>query len=235
MANITENLQTIYDCRVDIKQAIIDKGGEVGDLTTYADAIYNIPSGGSGGSSEGSESSLNFDGVVANFTNANCREVTHLIIKEGVTTLRPTIMGEGAFAYWNIESVEFPLTLTTIDTDAFKYTKLKKITIPNSVTYIGSRCFANTEQLQYVIMPNRLSSMDGDEEFYGSSVEYIYFNNAEIIPSIGYWGMIVGSVFEDHTKIIVPDSLYDSWRNANGWSEYADQIYKASEYPIPNE
>lgn len=29
-----------------IKQAIIDKGGEVGDLTTYADAIANLPSGG---------------------------------------------------------------------------------------------------------------------------------------------------------------------------------------------
>ena len=51
MANITENLQTIYDCRVNIKEAIIYKGGEVGDLTTYADAIANLPSGGGGGGS----------------------------------------------------------------------------------------------------------------------------------------------------------------------------------------
>ena len=29
-----------------MKQAIIDKGGKVGDLTTYADAIANLPSGG---------------------------------------------------------------------------------------------------------------------------------------------------------------------------------------------
>ena len=29
-----------------IKQAILDKGGEVGDLTTFADAITNLPSGG---------------------------------------------------------------------------------------------------------------------------------------------------------------------------------------------
>jgi hypothetical protein len=46
MATITENLQTIVDCKIAIKQAIIDKGGEVGDLTTYADAIANLPSGG---------------------------------------------------------------------------------------------------------------------------------------------------------------------------------------------
>lgn len=41
----TEKLQAIIDCKSAIKQAIIDKGGEVGDLTTYADAIVNLPSG----------------------------------------------------------------------------------------------------------------------------------------------------------------------------------------------
>ena len=46
MATITENLQTIKDSTMAIKQAIIDKGGEVGDLTTYASAIANLPSGG---------------------------------------------------------------------------------------------------------------------------------------------------------------------------------------------
>jgi hypothetical protein len=46
MSTITEKLQTIKDSTMDIKQAIIDKGGEVGDLTTYADAIANLPSGG---------------------------------------------------------------------------------------------------------------------------------------------------------------------------------------------
>lgn len=45
MATITENLKTIKDSTTAIKQAIIDKGGEVGDLTTYADAITNLPSG----------------------------------------------------------------------------------------------------------------------------------------------------------------------------------------------
>ena len=45
MATITENLKTIKDSTTAIKQAILDKGGEVGDLTTYADAITNLPSG----------------------------------------------------------------------------------------------------------------------------------------------------------------------------------------------
>lgn len=45
MATISENLKTIKDSTMAIKQAILDKGGEVGDLTTYADAITNLPSG----------------------------------------------------------------------------------------------------------------------------------------------------------------------------------------------
>lgn len=45
MATITENLQTIKDSTADIKQAIIEKGGEVGNLTTYADAIRGIQTG----------------------------------------------------------------------------------------------------------------------------------------------------------------------------------------------
>lgn len=47
MATISENLQTIKTSTDNIKQAIIDKGGEIsGDITTWADAINAIKSGG---------------------------------------------------------------------------------------------------------------------------------------------------------------------------------------------
>lgn len=47
MATIAENLKTIKDSTTAIKQAIIDKGGTIeGNLTTYASAIANLPSGG---------------------------------------------------------------------------------------------------------------------------------------------------------------------------------------------
>lgn len=51
MATISENLQILKDSTDAIKQAIIDKGGEIsGDITTWADAISGI----SGGPSDGS-------------------------------------------------------------------------------------------------------------------------------------------------------------------------------------
>lgn len=47
MATISENLKTIKDSTTAIKQAILDKGGTIeGNLTTYASAIANLPSGG---------------------------------------------------------------------------------------------------------------------------------------------------------------------------------------------
>lgn len=52
MATISENLQIIADSTAAIKQAIIDKGGDVtGDISTWAEAISGL-SGGSSGSSE---------------------------------------------------------------------------------------------------------------------------------------------------------------------------------------
>lgn len=62
MATISENLQTIADSAAAIKQAIIDKGGTIsGDITTWADAISGIETG--GGSS--SDEEITFTGSVS--------------------------------------------------------------------------------------------------------------------------------------------------------------------------
>jgi len=50
MTDIATNLNTIDGSLSDIKTAIVNKGGTVsGNITTFATAIDNIPSGGSGG------------------------------------------------------------------------------------------------------------------------------------------------------------------------------------------
>lgn len=232
MATVTQYLQIIKDCFNDIKQSIINKGGTIsGNITTYASAISNIPNSGNS-----SESTLNYDGIPETYNNAHQKRITHLTIKEGVTELSNYDgVDIGAFEYCSIESVNLPSTLQRIGRYAFRGTMLQKVIIPNSVTVLDGYCFSDTQNLKYVVMPNRLNTIYGEGEFKESSVQHIYFNNAEIIPSIGYNGMLFAKVFLEHTKIIVPDNLYDSWRDTDGWSVYADQIYKASEYPIPNE
>ena len=65
MSTIQENLQTITDSTAAIKQAIIDKGGDVsGDITTWASAISGISGGGSS-----SEEEYVFTGTVTHNTS----------------------------------------------------------------------------------------------------------------------------------------------------------------------
>lgn len=67
MATLSENLKIIKDSTADIKQAIINKGGTInGNITTWANSINNIPSGGSGGSSskKGDVTFYDYDGTI---------------------------------------------------------------------------------------------------------------------------------------------------------------------------
>ena len=239
MATITENLQTIYDCRVDIKQAIINKGGEVGDLTTYAEAITNLPSGGGGDSSQ-----LNFDGVSEDYEILCPQRMEKMIVKEGVKSIGDVYTGIGALSMYGwdcLSEMKISNTVEVIAPTGFEMcSNLTHLTLPNSVKRITSYAFESS-YLQSIIMPNALESIEADGSFRYSDINFIYFNQAESIPTINGWNFIftgflgTGEFIPSTAKIIVPDNLYDEWRNADGWSYIAEQIYKASEYPLPTE
>ena len=62
-----------------------------------------------------------------------------------------TEIGESAFAYSGIESIEFPKSLTKIATEAFyKCEALTNIKIPASVTFIGYKAFEDCSSLTAV-------------------------------------------------------------------------------------
>lgn len=61
MATIAENLKTIKDSTEAIKSAILEKGGTIeGNLTTYASAIANLPSGGGDPNPTASKNAVTF-------------------------------------------------------------------------------------------------------------------------------------------------------------------------------
>lgn len=235
MATITQNLQTIKSSCNDIKQAIIDKGGQVGDLTTYAAAIADLPSDGDGDSSQ-----LNFDGVPEDFSIVSSNRIQKIIVKKGVTMLGDLTMGYSAFdSSWEFSEIEIPNTVEDICQTGFNYCScLTHVTLPNSVKRIWPYAFQGSA-LESIIMPNALESISAEYSLDTNSyLRFCYFNNAQFIPVLqDYW---YPATFNDFTwfvpkdtKIIVPDNLYDAWRNADGWSYIAEQIYKASEYPLP--
>lgn len=95
-------------------------------------------------------------------------------------------------------------------------------------------CFRGCTNLKYVNMPKLSSiSSDGfDYIFYGcTNLMYVNFSEATAVLS----GYSVPSAFGNTNntyKVIVPDSLYDSWIAASGWSTIASHIVKASEYLV---
>jgi hypothetical protein len=76
MGNVAEKLEYLNDTKTAIKNAIVDKGGNVEDNATfrsYADSIANLPSG--GGGEEIPEELLTFTGKCENlFTSDNWNE-----------------------------------------------------------------------------------------------------------------------------------------------------------------
>lgn len=68
---------------------------------------------------------------------SNCRDLTQIIIPDGITSI-----GDWAFSYCGLESIEFPSSVETIGEFAFNYcTDMKSITFPSSVKTIGKEAF----------------------------------------------------------------------------------------------
>ena len=122
-----------------------------------------------------------------------------------------TTIGDAAFIYSGITSVNIPDSVTSIGYNAFDYcVSLTSITIPASVTSIGINAFVFCDNLTSVTIPDSVTSM-GDEAFgYCDSLTSAYFRgNAPpddgtvfdtdtatvyYLPGTTGWGSTFGSV-----------------------------------------
>jgi hypothetical protein len=175
-----------------------------------------------------------------------CYSLASVVIPDSVTSI-----GNSAFySCCSLASVVIPSSVTSIGNNAFRQCySLSSIVIPYSVTSIGNYAFGNCVSLASVVIPDSVISI-GDAAFY-----YCYSLASVVIPesvtSIGDSAFIncTGMVFCDFRaaksvptlggtsvfsysscKIVVPDSLYDTWIAATNWSTYASKIVKASEF-----
>lgn len=213
MATIAENLQTIKDSTDAIKQAIIDKGGNItGDITTWADAINGISGGGSVATNHG------FTGEIINTKSVGIRNYTTIVVDDGITAL-----GDYAFSdFQEVTSVYIPDTVTVINTNAFYNCKklssirlpnnikqimanvfygcneLASIKIPDSVFLLGTQAFRNCTSLEEVVAPVSVTTIRGSI-FYGcTNLKRVIFEG-DIITSVG------ATTFRDCTSLEVVD------------------------------
>ena len=125
---------------------------------------------------------------------------------------------------------------------------LGHVELPN-VTYIGSRAFNSCSVLDYIELPN-VTVINGGAFAWCKAldhidlpvIEWIYgnyaFRGCENLKYIKIGtqdstevARTDGSLeIPTDTKIYVPDSLIDEYKNGTNWSKYASQIYPLSEF-----
>ena len=181
----------------------------------------------------------------------SCYSLASIVIPQSVTTIEsqafincyslnsvalPTNVNK--IGYYNgsafsncyaLSSIVIPQGNTVIYSQNFqKCVALSSIVIPEGVTTIEASAFLGCYSLTSITVPSSVTSI-GQNAFQDCSGMAFYdFSALLAIPTLSATSAFLN--IPSDCKIIVPDSLYDSWIAASNWSTYASQIIKASEY-----
>lgn len=223
MATIAENIQTLRSIKSDIKQAITDKGGSVGnDFKTYAQAITNLPSGGGGGTE-------NEDGLVTRtisvYSNDRVSEVADYAFYNyrrltSVSLLNCISIGANAFFLCSrLQSIDLP-NCTEVRYYAFASCyNIKTFNLPNCET-VYSYGFNRCSELTSIELP--LCIEIGSSAFTGCrNLKEVYLNS---VPNVTRIQLNTFSSCSNLTSIYVPASLVDAFKTAQYWSSMSSKI-----------
>ena len=143
------------------------------------------------------------------------------------------VMGSTANAgkvYCNmLQAVEIGKNVTSIGDYAFyNCYSLASIVIPSGVTSIGSSAFNNCQSLASVVIPSGVTSIDNNAFNYCYGMAYYDFRASKSVPTLSNTNAFKN--IPSDCKIVVPDSLYNTWIAATNWSTHASNIIKASKF-----
>ena len=175
----------------------------------------------------------------------NCYSLVHVNIPKSIKTFGNNIfyncyatrsislsgaiskMGNSAMRNMHtLKRLVLPTKLTSISSNMCQTNRcMIEIYNSNASTY-GNAAFSAIENLIRFKMPPNVTSIG--TTFAGNrNLRLVDFRDALQVPTLEATGF--DSVHSD-CKIVVPDTLYDSWITATNWSNYASYITKNSEY-----
>lgn len=178
----------------------------------------------------------------------NGSEVTDLVIPDDVTTIKAACfygcssitsvtigsnlrqLGAGAFSDCeNLHSVnlEHAENLAYIYDLAFSGSAITTISFPDAVSTIAYAVCSGCRSLISVIFPRNVDTIEQIAFSECESAQYYDFSKAEKVPKVDTTSFRGNP---SSIKIIVPDALYSSWKNATNWSALADKIIKKSDW-----
>ena len=199
---------------------------------------------------------LIIDGVLKAFAPA---DVTEYIISNSVTSIDArafqgyslesitipdsvTSIGDYAFCYCSsLTSVTIGDSVTTIGNNAFNgCSSLTSVTIPDSVTTIGNGAFFACSSLTSVTIGDSVTKIGYATFAFCENLNTVYCKAINppttIVDNNGYWyGFAMqdesGNICNIDCTIYVYAECVEAYKNAEGWSEYADRIVAEGSIP----
>ena len=146
-----------------------------------------------------------------------CHNLTTITIPDGVTSIANYL-----FEYcYNLSTVILPNGVTSIGQCAFDQCEvLSSINIPENVTSIGSSAFRDCSSLTSITIPDGVTLIGG-AAFSGCSGLTSVYCRPTTPPTLGT------GVFDNNAtnrRIYTPTASVDTYKAAEGWSDYADAI-----------
>ena len=161
--------------------------------------------------------------AIDSYAFSNCTALRKAIMP-GVTSIAD-------YAFQTCEALSeviMPNNISSISASAFYQCKaMTRVVMPQGLTSIKATAFRYCKSLPCVVMPKGVTSIASNAFSNCTSMAFYDFSNHASVPSLTSGAF---ASMPTDCKIVVPDSLYDSWIAAANWSTYASQIIKASEY-----
>jgi hypothetical protein len=134
-----------YSCGTCSSEAVISAGIEVLDSSAFqnCEGLVSV------------DFSLSYVGEIPSYAFYNCPSLTSVVFSDSIYSI-----GESAFAYSGLTSVELPSSLQFISSYAFQgCTSLQSVSFPSSIYYIGSSAFESNTALESVVLPAGLLTL----------------------------------------------------------------------------
>lgn len=153
----------------------------------------------------------------------NCYSLKEVILPNNYTAI-------GNSCFYNCQALDstIPSAVTTIGSAAFQGNgKAKGFIVPVGVTSIQSNAFNVCTAASYYKFLGAITSIATSAFYQNASVEFYDFTNCTRVPTLSSTNAFTGI---NYSKIVVPDSLYDSWIIASNWSNFSSNIIKESDW-----
>lgn len=151
----------------------------------------------------------------------NCISLIDFTLPDSITSI-----GNHAFeGCIQLNKINLPSELLTLGTDAFKDCKnFSTINIPSKLTSIPLYCFYGCKGMTDIRIPSGITSI-GERAFYGCSALVNVWVYSTTPPTLGNYAFYNTSTeIIKNLNIYVPSSAVNTYKNASGWSNYADKI-----------